>query len=657
MTGTRKCYRGWRERGMAAVVSLLSRIADMPRVSRQWAAAVVDAVLCVLAVWIALSLRVGEWQLFTLSAGNLALVALALWFPIAWQCGIYLSIIRFAGGRTMMGLAVAVAIFAVPMVAIFMLLGIPGVPRTMGLLHPIIFLSLLCISRLAIRFALVDILHRARIEADLRRVLIYGAGRAGQQLSLALRNEPHVQVLGYIDDDSRLNGQRLNGVPVHVPAALATVIAAHGIDEVLIALPAISRARRREIVELLQRFPVRVRVLPTVAKIIDGEVSISDLRDVQIEDLLGRDPVAPNELLLSRTIAGKTVLVTGAGGSIGSELCRQILACRPRRLILAEQSEFALYAIEDELNATARDLGLAGILLVPVLANVADRSTCDRLMRRWQPDTVFHAAAYKHVPLVEANPIAGLRNNVFGTLHCALAAEAAGVSHFILVSTDKAVRPTNVMGASKRICELILQARAQQQTGTIFTMVRFGNVLGSSGSVVPRFTAQIRAGGPVTLTHRDITRYFMTIPEAAQLVIQAGAMAQGGEVFVLDMGQPVRIYDLATSMIRLSGLSVRSEENPDGDIEIREIGLRPGEKLYEELLIGESPQRTIHERIVRAHETMFVWREIEEQLGRMAHALSEGDADRAIAVLRKLVPEYAPPAQSAVKGEAGSGQH
>jgi FlaA1/EpsC-like NDP-sugar epimerase len=351
---------------------------------------------------------------------------------------------------------------------------------------------------------------------------------------------------------------------------------------------------------------------------------------------------------MSRNVAGKKVLVSGAGGSIGSELCRQILASRPRQLILVEQSEFALYAIDDELKAVATELGVDTVEIIPELGNVADRQTASRVYARWKPDTVFHAAAYKHVPLVEANPVAGLRNNIFGTLYSSLAAEAAGVGTFILISTDKAVRPTNVMGASKRICELVLQARAAQKSSTVFTMVRFGNVLGSSGSVVPRFMAQIESGGPVTLTHKDVTRYFMTIPEAAQLVIQAGAMAKGGEVFVLDMGQPVRIVDLAASMIRLSGLSVRDEANPDGDIEIREIGMRPGEKLYEELLIGQTPQPTTHERIIRASETMIAWPDLISQLDRLAKLLDAGDSAAALEIMRALVPEYAPPIEGAI---------
>lgn len=637
-----------RERALARGVECLAWLADWPRRRRQQAAILMDAVLCVVAVWIALSLRVGEWNLFTRPVLILSMVALLLWFPIALRWGIYLSIIRFSGGRTMMGLAVAAGIFSVPMVLIFMVAGIPGVPRTMGLLHPIIFLALLSVSRLTVRFALVDILHRAKGVRELRRVLIYGAGRAGQQLALSLRHEPHVQVLGYIDDDVRLNGQRLDGVPIYSSDRLGWAIRTLMIDEVLVGLPRISRSRRREIIDALQNYRVQVRVLPSLSRIIDGEISVNDLRTVQIEDLLGRDSVAPNTLLMGRNIAGKTVLVSGAGGSIGSELCRQIVGFRPNRLILVDQSEFALYAIDDELTSAVMQIEGLGTEIIPELGNVADRHSISRIYSRWRPDTVFHAAAYKHVPLVEANPIAGLRNNIFGTLNSCLAAEEAGVSTFILISTDKAVRPTNVMGASKRVCELILQARSAQRSPTVFTMVRFGNVLGSSGSVVPRFMAQIRAGGPVTLTHRDVTRYFMTIPEAAQLVIQAGAMAKGGEVFVLDMGQPVRIRDLAASMVRLSGLSVRGEDHPDGDIEIREIGMRPGEKLYEELLIGESPQPTMHERIIRASETMMEWSDLERSLNTLSGHLERGEADGALSILRGLVPEYAPPSECTI---------
>jgi FlaA1/EpsC-like NDP-sugar epimerase len=409
------------------------------------------------------------------------------------------------------------------------------------------------------------------------------------------------------------------------------------ISEIFLALPSASRARRREIVEKISAAGVAVRALPSVGNIIEGQVQISDLRDVQVEELLGRDAVAPVPELLAKTIVGQTVLVTGAGGSIGSELCRQIMRQKPHKLVLVDQSELALYEVERELVTKA---GEASVIVVAELCDVADAASIGRVMAAHRPHSVFHAAAYKHVPLVEANPIAGLRNNVFGSLNTVHAAESAGVGYFILVSTDKAVRPTNVMGASKRICEQILQARSAAGVGPVFSMVRFGNVLGSSGSVVPLFRRQIQAGGPVTLTDRRITRYFMTIPEAAELVIQAGAMASGGEVFVLDMGQSVRIFDLAVTMIHLSGLTLRDDTNPDGDIEIREVGLRAGEKLYEELLIGNNPQRTSHERIVQAHESFVGWEELSKALDQMAIQLRSGHSDNALKIMRQLVPEY-----------------
>ncbi len=631
-------------RGFAVVARVLTVTADMPRPRRQRAAVLMDILLCVMATWLAFALRLGFLYVpaapFFLVMG----AALLCWFPIAWARGIYLSIIRFSGGRTMMGLGIAGAMMATPMGIVFFGIGVPGVYRTIGLLQPMIFVALLGASRLMIRFALLDVLHLVRGGEEVRRVMIYGAGRAGQQLALSLRHERSLRVVGFIDDDRRLRGQRLDNIAVHSADELDRMIVASGVEEVLLALPNASRSQRAAIIDRLQAHKISVRSLPSTANIISGDVSVSDLREVAIEDLLGRDPVAPNELLIGRNIAGKTVLVTGAGGSIGSELCRQILRAHPARLVLVDQSEFALYAIDAELHDAVAAEGLAARVTAE-LATLADRDSAMRIFRRWKPDTVFHAAAYKHVPLVENNPVAGLKNNVLGTLYAAQAAEAVGVATFILISTDKAVRPTNIMGASKRVCEMILQARAAAQDGTLFTMVRFGNVLGSSGSVVPKFKAQIAAGGPVTLTDRDVTRYFMTIPEAAQLVIQAGAMARGGDVFVLDMGDPVRIIDLATAMIRLSGLSVRDAGNPDGDIAIVEIGLREGEKKYEELLIGDAPEPTQHPRIIKASEAMLAWPELEAALETMRAHLVEGEATPAIAILRTIVPEYVPAAE------------
>ena len=630
---------------------ILSFLVDRPRVQRQMMAVAIDGFLCVAAVWIAFSLRLGVWDLISLPIGTFTAFALALWYPIALKAGVYRSLIRFSGARTIADLGIACGLLTIPLFVVCVVFRLPDVPRTLCVLHPMIFLLLLAASRVGIRFALLDLLKV--VSADVRRVVVYGAGRAGQQLALSLRHEPQVHLVGFVDDDIRLDGQRLDGVPVFGANRLHDLLEDTDVDEVLLAIPSASRARRREIIETLQDEEVYVRSLPNLTSVIEGRVTVSDLHEIQIEELLGREPVAPNELLMGKTIVGKTVLVSGAGGSIGSELCRQIIQCRPARLVLLEQSEYGLYAIEQELNELMREMGLT-VPIIPEMANVSERSSMHRVYSHYRPETVYHAAAYKHVPLVEANPISGLRNNIMGTLHSVEAAEEAGVANFTLISTDKAVRPTNIMGASKRVCELILQARAAQpDMKTIFSMVRFGNVLGSSGSVVPRFKTQIAAGGPVTLTHREITRYFMTIPEASQLVIQASAMAKGGEVFVLDMGEPVRIADLARSMIRLSGLSVRDAENPDGDIEIVETGLRPGEKLYEELLIGDNPEPTNHPRIMRAREKLWPWEKLESELKRLDATLrSSGDSVAAMQVVNSLVPEYAPKSERAERVKA-----
>ncbi|RXZ65075.1 polysaccharide biosynthesis protein [Pelagerythrobacter rhizovicinus] len=630
-----------------AIVSSVGRLGALPRRTRQLIVAAMDGVLCAIAVWMAFSLRLGEFYRVETNVLLVAAAALVLWYPIASWRGVYRSIIRFSGARAMFGLGTAVVIYTMPMAVLFLANGFAGIPRTIALIQPIIFLTLMAVSRLTIRFVLIDIVNGHRADTARRVVAIYGAGSAGQQLALSLRHEPHVRLAAFIDDDARLAGQQLDGVTVHPATKLDALLDSNDIDEVLLALPSASRLRRKAIIEALQKHPVAVRSLPSVGNLIDGKVSVSDLRNVSIDDLLGRDPVRPNELLIGKTVTAKRVMVTGAGGSIGGELCRQILRSRPAELILLERSEYALYAIGVELDALADTLDVR-VPIVPVLGDLGDSDAVQRIFEKRRPETVFHAAAYKHVPLVESNPIAGLRNNIFGTLNACLAAEKCGVRNFVLISTDKAVRPTNVMGASKRVCELILQGRAQlhgpRRDRTIFTMVRFGNVLGSSGSVVPRFQRQIREGGPVTLTHSDVTRYFMTIPEAAQLVIQAGAMAKGGEVFVLDMGEPVRILDLARSMIHLSGMSIRDEANPDGDIEICEVGLRPGEKLYEELLIGDNPEPTIHERILKANEAMISWAILQRTLDRMSMFLSRGDNVGATSLLSELVPEYRPAA-------------
>jgi FlaA1/EpsC-like NDP-sugar epimerase len=462
-----------------------------------------------------------------------------------------------------------------------------------------------------------------------------------------MENSFEMRVVGFLDDDDRLHGNVLNGLPIFNPADLDEVLVEMPVTDVLLALPSVSRQRRHEILQSLSPYKLSVRTLPGLGDIASGRITLNDVRELDIDDLLGREPVKPNGLLLNRNTHGKTVLVTGAGGSIGSELSRQILLTQPLQLLLVDMSEFALYQIHQELQTLLSDRAAEGLAtqLIPLLASVCDAVRMNDIMATWKPQTVYHAAAYKHVPLVEHNPSEGVRNNVLGTRVCAEAAASHGVHNFVLISTDKAVRPTNVMGASKRLSEMVLQALAQRhsiQATTTFSMVRFGNVLGSSGSVVPLFRDQIKSGGPITLTHADITRYFMTIPEAAQLVIQAGAMGTGGDVFVLDMGQPVRIYDLAKRMVELSGLVLKDAHHADGDIEIAITGLRPGEKLFEELLIGDNPQPTQHPRIMKANEEFMPWQVLQLHLDEINVAIQSNDVPMIRGLLQSLVPGYQP---------------
>lgn len=600
-----------------------------------------DALLCVLAVWIAFSLRLGGWVISSPAVVAIIIASIAAWLPIFLLSGVYRSVVRYMGSRTMIGIATSCIMISM-VLAIFTFLNVvPGIPRTIAALQPMVFAVLLILSRLVARYILFDLLNQRNFTGQRHRVLIYGAGSSGRQLALSLRHEGNMILRGYLDDDLRVAGKHLDGVRVYRTDNVADLINRLGIDMVLLAVPRVSRQQREQMVRKFEDISVRVLTLPAIGNLLDGSVSVGDLREIEITDLLGRDPVPPNQHLLHRTVTGRSVMVTGAGGSIGSELCRQISRLEPLAIILVEMTEHALYSIETELReAEKQGMFGAGLTIYAELGSIADADTARRLFDRWRPETVFHAAAYKHVPLVEENVIAGLRNNIMGTLNCALQADRVSVRNFILVSTDKAVRPTNVMGASKRICELVLQALNGRGSQTLFAIVRFGNVLGSSGSVVPRFQRQIRQGGPVTLTHRDVTRYFMTIPEAAQLVIQAGAMAEGGEVYVLDMSEPIRIYDLARTMINLSGLTVRDAAHPEGDIEICEIGLRKGEKLYEELLIGNSPRPTDHARIMQAREDHLDWPVLAEHLATLQDALADGDRQQAVEVMCTLVPEY-----------------
>jgi FlaA1/EpsC-like NDP-sugar epimerase len=620
-------------RGVAAVALL-----DMPRELKRLLALVVDVALCALTVWLALCLRLEHWVQLQPEHWWAVLGSIAIALPLFVRFGLYRAIFRFSGWNAMVSLAQAMALYSIFYATIFTVISVPGVPRTVGVIQPLLLLVSVGLTRVLVRYWLGGLYRTILQKSRMPGVLIYGGGQAGRQLAAALSRSNEHRLLGFLDDDAQLQGNSLDGRTVYAPGELEYLIKELGVTDVLLALPSINREQRKEILARLSHLPVHVRTLPAMSDLASGRVTMNDVRELDIEDLLGRDPVSPDEALLNRLIRGKVVMVTGAGGSIGSELCRQIAVCAPRTMLLVENSEFALYQIHRELE-TAHP----GLELVPLLASVQDEARMTQIMQTGRPDTVYHAAAYKHVPLVEHNPVQGLRNNVWGTWVCARAAQAAGTSHFVLISTDKAVRPTNVMGASKRLAEMVLQAlSAEPGQATTFAMVRFGNVLGSSGSVVPLFREQIGRGGPITLTHPDINRYFMTIPEAAQLVIQAGAMAEGGDVFVLDMGEPVRIIDLARRMVELSGLRVKDENQPDGDIEIQITGLRPGEKLYEELLIGNNAQPTAHARIMRALEDFLPWVELVDVLNTLDQAMMANDVNTLRAMLQVCVHGYEP---------------
>jgi FlaA1/EpsC-like NDP-sugar epimerase len=613
---------------------------NLPRLFKRLIVLNVDICLCVLTVWLAFYLRLGEWVSLTGGPWIAAVTSMLIAIPLFVSFGLYREIFRHIGWSALASTAQACLVYALCYGTIFTAWSIPDVPRAVGLAQPVLLFVTVGATRVFARYWLGGAYQRGLRRNPRRNVLIFGAGAAGRQLALALSRSEQFKAVGYIDDDTGLHGSVQDGIRVWGRDKLPWLIAQFDVVDVFLAIPSATKRRRNEVIDFLRPFSVSVRTLPGLMDLAHGRVQVSDLQPLTIEDLLGRDPVAPHPLLLSKVITGRTVLVTGAGGSIGSEICRKAIALAPARLVLVDVSEFALYAIHRELTDMP-DTG--NVDVVPLIASVQHRDRIDRIFQVWQPGTVYHAAAYKHVPLVEQNVCEGVLNNVIGTLVCAQAAERAGVSDFVLISTDKAVRPTNVMGATKRLAEMALQALARRGS-TRFSMVRFGNVLGSSGSVVPLFREQIAKGGPLTITHPEITRYFMTIPEASQLVIQAGAMAAGGEVFVLDMGKPVRIVDLARRMIELSGLTAKDETESDGDIEIAFVGLRPGEKLYEELLIGNDPQPTSHPLIMKANERFLPWQELRQELSALETLALEGDAAAVKARLAQVVSGFTPEA-------------
>jgi FlaA1/EpsC-like NDP-sugar epimerase len=616
---------------------LTQGLLGLPRPAKQAMAAFVDCCLCVFAVWLGYGIRMDQWGGPVDAQWWAVPWTIGLALPIFYASGLYRAVVRFESGAA---LAQACMWFGAAYMIVFTAVGIPEVvPRSLGVMVPILVFISAWSVRMGVRVWLSA--GSVRRVSGAPQVLIYGAGSAGHQTAEALARSRQMRVCAFADDDPSLQGTTIGGVRVFSSHQLEHVVRKHGITDVLLAMPSTGPARRAEIVRNIHalHLPVHVRTLPDLTDIAQGKVQIDHVRELDVHDLLGRAPVSPIQDLLTKKITGKVVLVTGAGGSIGSELCRQIARLHPKGLILVDVSEYALYSIHHELEQQDE---CKLFNLVPILASVRDEDAMRKVLQTCQPDTIYHAAAYKHVPLVEHNPVEGIRNNTFGTLTIAKLARECGVKDFVLISTDKAVRPTNVMGASKRLAEMVLQAFAQQRDETCFSMVRFGNVLGSSGSVVPLFRRQIRAGGPITLTHADITRYFMTIPEAAQLVIQASAMATGGDVFLLDMGEPVRIEDLARRMVELSGMSVRDDSNPDGDISIEITGLRPGEKLYEELLIGDNPLPTRHPRVMKGHEECPSSAELMRDIQELNSVLEDSEASVIKRTMKRLVSGYQP---------------
>jgi len=616
-----------------------STVLAWPRATKRLVVVALDIALALVATWLAFTLRLDAWHWPTGSQWWVYGLAPLLSVPIFIRFGLYRAIFRYTGQAALVATAKAVALYGGLLSGVLIWQAWYGVPRSLGVLQPLIFLLLVGGSRAMARFWLAN-LGSARPPVE-GRLLIYGAGTAGVQTASALRVSGQYVLLGFVDDDGAKVGRSINGIPVVAPSQVPGLVERQAVTDILLALPSVSRDRRNAILDSLRALPVHIRTLPGLADLASGRVTVQDFHELDVEDLLGRDPVPPDAELIARDLAGQVVLVTGAGGSIGSELARQILLQRPHQLLLLDHNEFGLYSIHQELMGLCTAQALA-VELLPLLGSVANFERLSVICNTFRPVTVYHAAAYKHVPMVEDNPGEGVLNNVFGTLNMALAARASGVKRFVLVSTDKAVRPTNVMGASKRVAELVLQALAVETSQTCFTMVRFGNVLDSSGSVVPLFRRQLAAGGPLTVTHAEVTRYFMTIPEAAQLVLQAGAMAVGGEVFVLDMGRSVKILDLARRMVQLSGLTLRDENNPGGDIEIEITGLRPGEKLFEELLIGDNPEPTAHPRIMKAHEDHLAWPALELQLQTLRQAADGNDALTIRTALKACVQGFEP---------------
>ena len=666
-------------------MNIISRLISLPRFTKKLLLMFADTILLVLALWFSFSLRLGELFIIDISDRLIWLSAAApiIAIPLFIRFGLYRAIIRYLGMRAAWPVVQAVALYAVLWGLLALLSGVPGIPRSVVLINAMVALLVVGGSRMLMRWLLRQTQEGNGAQSDRMciRLVIFGAGEAGRQLAVGLVQSPDYKLCGFVDDAAELQGRDLMGVPILSIEQLEPFVERQKVTELLLAIPSITRKARNQIIERLRPVPVRIRTLPGIVDLAKGKVNLSELHELDVEDLLARDPAEPDESLLQAQVNDQVVMVTGAGGSIGSEICRQILRRRPKVLLLFEMSEFALYEVDQKLSGLVHNLvsesesesesERRGVSLVPrvipLLGSVQDERRLTEILQAWEVDTIYHAAAFKHVPMIERSMSEAVKNNILGTVTLVKSAMVQEVKNLVFISTDKAVRPTNTMGASKRVAEMVLQALVAEKTPvfdelgsdlppmevtrkTALSMVRFGNVLGSSGSVVPLFRKQIRNGGPITLTHQDIIRYFMTIPEAAQLVMQAGAMsgeAEAAEVFVLDMGEPVKIYDLASRMVELSGFRVRDEAHPEGDIEIKITGLRPGEKLYEELLIGDNPMPTQHPRIMKAHEEFVPWSELQPQLHSLQIAAENSDIEMIRGLLQRLVKGYQPESQIA----------
>ena len=609
----------------------------LPRFVKQIIAIILDFSLCILCTWFAFYLRLDEFVSIKETLLPSAIVSIVLALPVFWLLGLYRTVFRYSGSSIVLSVFISLLVYGFLYFIIFGVYGVKDIPRSIGIIQPMLLFFAIISSRLFIKFLITgNYLFKHKFQF-LKKVLVYGAGSAGQQLVSALVNNNALKVIGFLDDDDRLHGQVLQDQKIYSPLKIADLIESKEVQLVLLALPSISRFRRNEILKNLSNYPLQVQTLPTVTDIIQGRVSLSDIKDLDVDDILNRNQVLPNSELLTKNITSKVILVTGAGGSIGSELVRQIIKLNPKKLLLLELNEFALYKIYEELRILDKNLKI-----IPLLVNVQDQTKVNEIFKTFKVDTVYHTAAYKHVPLVEENVSESIKNNVFATLVVTKAVLSESVKNFVLISSDKAVRPTNIMGASKRLSELCVQGlyHNAKNNKTKMSIVRFGNVLESSGSVIPKFKKQIKDGGPITLTHPDVTRYFMTITEASQLVIQAGAMSENCDVFVLDMGQSIKIKDLIYRIVKLSGLTVKDENNKEGDIEIKTIGLRPGEKLYEELLLGDNPQKTQHPKIQKAQELFIPFNQLEIDLNTLKTLLDHNKVLEVKELLNKIVKTY-----------------